>query len=52
MQVYQYPNRSEWKTLLQRPVMNNEALEEFCKEHSAGSKTTGRCSSEEVHAAI
>jgi histidinol dehydrogenase len=27
MQLYQYPNRSEWKALLQRPVMNNEALE-------------------------
>src|SRR5688572_12451445 len=27
MQVYQYPIRSEWKALLQRPVMNVEALE-------------------------
>jgi histidinol dehydrogenase len=27
MQVYQYPERNNWKTLLQRPVMNNAALE-------------------------
>jgi histidinol dehydrogenase len=27
MQVYQYPERNNWKALLQRPVMNNTALE-------------------------
>jgi len=27
MQVYQYPERSTWKNLLQRPVMNTTALE-------------------------
>lgn len=27
MQVYQYPNRGEWKALLQRPVMNVATLE-------------------------
>lgn len=27
MQVYQYPQRDNWKALLQRPVMNTEALE-------------------------
>lgn len=27
MQVYQYPGRDEWKILLQRPVMNTDALE-------------------------
>ncbi|OQP63144.1 histidinol dehydrogenase [Niastella vici] len=27
MQVYQYPERGEWKALLQRPVMNVAALE-------------------------
>ena len=27
MQVYQYPERNTWKALLQRPVMNNTALE-------------------------
>ena len=27
MQVYQYPGRDEWKIILQRPVMNTEALE-------------------------
>jgi len=27
MQVYQYPNRDEWKALLQRPVMNVATLE-------------------------
>ena len=27
MQIYQYPNRSEWKALLQRPVLNVESLE-------------------------
>jgi histidinol dehydrogenase len=32
MQVYQYPNRGEWKALLQRPVMNTEALEGSVKK--------------------
>jgi histidinol dehydrogenase len=27
MQIYQSPKRSDWKALLQRPVMNNTALE-------------------------
>jgi histidinol dehydrogenase len=27
MQVYKYPNRGQWKALLQRPVMSTEALE-------------------------
>jgi len=27
MQIYQFPKRSDWKALLQRPVMNNTALE-------------------------
>jgi histidinol dehydrogenase len=27
MQIYQNPKRSDWKALLQRPVMNNTALE-------------------------
>jgi histidinol dehydrogenase len=32
MQVYQYPNQSGWKALLQRPVMNTEALEGSVKK--------------------
>jgi histidinol dehydrogenase len=31
MQVYQYPNQTAWKALLQRPVMNVAALEESVK---------------------
>ena len=32
MQVYQYPERNNWKALLQRPVMNNTALEGSVKK--------------------
>jgi histidinol dehydrogenase len=31
MQIYQYPDRVEWKALLQRPVMNVTALENSVK---------------------